>query len=37
LQHNRPSGGPTPSVADMHDHVIVGRSGHASLKDVKLI
>jgi DNA repair protein RadC len=54
LVHNHPSGGPTPSQADIqmtraivdiagplgisvHDHIIVGRSGHASLKGMRLI
>jgi DNA repair protein RadC len=54
LMHNRPSGDPTPSHADiemikevakvaktlgiqLHDHVIVGKDGHASLKGLKLI
>jgi DNA repair protein RadC len=52
--HNRPSGHPTPSRADVemtqaiiavarplsisvHDHIIVGKDGHASLKALKLI
>jgi DNA repair protein RadC len=52
--HNRPSGDPTPSQADIqmtkaivdiakplgiavHDHIIVGKNGHASLKGMKLI
>ncbi len=54
LVHNRPSGDPTPSRADIqmtqqiiavanplgisvHDHIIVGKEGHASLKGLKLI
>ena len=54
LVHNRPSGDPTPSRADVqmtqqivdiakplgiavHDHIIVGKDGHASLKGMKLI
>jgi DNA repair protein RadC len=54
LVHNRPSGDPTPSRADIqmtqqvisvasplgisvHDHIIVGKDGHASLKGLKLI
>jgi DNA repair protein RadC len=54
LVHNRPSGHPTPSRADVemtqaiiavarplgisvHDHIIVGKDGHASLKALKLI
>jgi DNA repair protein RadC len=54
LDHNHPSGDPTPSRADIemtktimatagplgitvHDHVIIGKSGHASLKGLKLI
>jgi DNA repair protein RadC len=54
LVHNHPSGGPTPSQADIqmtkaivdiaaplgisvHDHIIVGKNGHASLKGLKLI
>ena len=52
--HNRPSGDPMPSQADIqmtkaivqiatplgisvHDHIIVGKNGHASLKGMKLI
>jgi DNA repair protein RadC len=54
LIHNRPSGDPTPSNADIqmtkqiveiagtlgigvHDHIIVGKNGHASLKGLKLM
>jgi DNA repair protein RadC len=54
LVHNHPSGGPTPSRADIemtkqivaaakplgvlvHDHIIVGKQGHASLKGLGLI
>jgi DNA repair protein RadC len=54
FMHNRPSGDPTPSQADIqmtkaivdiaaplgiavHDHIIVGKNGHASLKGLKLI
>jgi len=54
LMHDRPSGDPTPSQADIqmtraivqianplgisvHDHIIVGKNGHASLKGMKLI
>ncbi len=54
LVHNRPSGDPTLSQADIqmtkeiiavgsplsiavHDHIIVGKDGHASLKGLKLI
>ena len=54
LMHNRPSGDPTPSRADIemtqaivavarplgiavHDHIIVGKDGHASLKGLRLI
>jgi DNA repair protein RadC len=43
--HNQPSGDPTPSQADIqmtrgivvHDHIIVGKNGHASLKGLKPI
>jgi DNA repair protein RadC len=52
--HNRSSGDPTPSQADIqmtkaivdiaaplgiseHNHIIVGRNGHASLKGMRLI
>jgi DNA repair protein RadC len=52
--HNRPSGDPKPSRADIemtqaivevakplgiavHDHIIVGNDGHASLRTLKLI
>jgi DNA repair protein RadC len=52
--HNRPSGDPTLSQADIqmtkaivqiatplgiavHDHIIVGKNGHASLKGLRLI
>ncbi|MEE9052024.1 DNA repair protein RadC [Brucella melitensis] len=54
LVHNHPSGGPTPSRADIdmtkqlvnaakalnitvHDHVIIGKHGHASLRSLRLI
>jgi DNA repair protein RadC len=54
LQHNHPSGNPTPSRADIqmtqaiveiakplgtavHDHIIVAKEGHTSLKGLKLI
>ncbi len=54
LVHNRPSGDPTPSRADIqmtqqivavasplgisvHDHIIVGKDGHAGLKGLKLV
>ena len=54
LVHNRPSGDPMPSRADVemtqaimtvarplgiavHDHIIVGKDGYASLKALKLI
>ena len=54
LVHNRPSGDPTPSSADIHmtkaiidiakplgisvhDHIIVGKNGHASMKGHRLI
>jgi DNA repair protein RadC len=48
LVHNHPSGDPTPSHADIemtrttlgiavHDHIIVGRDGHASFKGLKLV
>jgi DNA repair protein RadC len=54
LVHNHPSGGPTPSRADIdmtkaivdiakplgiavHDHIIVGKQGHASLKGLRLM
>jgi DNA repair protein RadC len=39
LVHNHPSGDPTPSQVGiaLHDHIIVGRDGHASLKGLKLI
>jgi DNA repair protein RadC len=54
LVHNRPSGNPTPSRADIemtmqiiaaakplgvvvHDHIIVGRQGHASFRGLRLI
>jgi DNA repair protein RadC len=54
LDHNHPSGDPTPSAADiamtkeiadiarplgivLHDHIIVGREGHASFKGLKLL
>ena len=45
LAHNHPSGDPTPSRAQIakllgisvHDHIIVGKEGHASLKGLKLI
>ena len=54
MLHNHPSGGPTPSNADIqmtntiidvakplgievHDHIIVGKDGHASLKGLRLI
>ena len=52
--HNRPSGDPMPSRADIqmtqsiidiakplgiavHDHIIVGKDGHVSLKGLNLI
>jgi DNA repair protein RadC len=44
--HNHPGGEPTPSRADIemtplgiavHDHIIVGKEGHASPKGLKLI
>jgi DNA repair protein RadC len=49
LAHNHPSGDPTPSQAkaivpiatplgiSVHDHIIVGKNGHASLRGLKLI
>ena len=49
LVHNHPSGDPTPSQADIiidiagplgisvHDHIIVGKNGHASMKGMRLI
>jgi DNA repair protein RadC len=54
LVHNRPSGDPTPSTADitvtkdikktaaplgvvLHDHLIISRKSHTSLRDLKLI
>jgi DNA repair protein RadC len=49
LVHNHPSGDPTPSQTktiigiasplgiSVHDHIIVGKNGHASLKGLRLI
>lgn len=43
--HNHPSGDPTPSRTDtakplgiaVHDHIIIGKNGYASMKGLLLI